>query len=123
VSDGDLALMRRIDELHFDYPFAGSRMLQGLLRGEGLETGRLHVVTLMKKMGIEAIYRRPNTSKLAPGHKVYPHLLRKLAVTRPNQVWAMDTTYGVPRPDLIGARGGTMSSSSGSGARSHRPAV
>ena len=86
VSDGDLALMRRIDELHLDYPFAGSRMLQGLLRGEGLETGRRHVATLMKKMGIEAIYRRPNTSKPAPGHKIYPYLLRKLAVTRPNQV-------------------------------------
>ncbi|MCQ1838050.1 IS3 family transposase [Neorhizobium galegae] len=93
VSDVDLALMRRIDELHLDYPFAGSRMLQGLLRGDGLETGRLHVATLMKKMGIEAIYRRPNTSKPAPGHKIYPYLLRKLAVTRPNQVWAMDITY------------------------------
>ena len=93
VSDSDLALMRRVDELHLDYPFAGSRMLQGLLRGEGLETGRLHVATLMKKMGIEAIYRRPNTSKPAPGHKIYPYLLRKLAVTRPNQVWAMDLTY------------------------------
>ncbi|MEJ5023698.1 IS3 family transposase [Brucella anthropi] len=93
VSDIDLALMRRIDELHLEYPFAGSRMLQGLLRGDGLETGRLHVATLMKKMGIEAIYRRPNTSKPAPGHKIYPYLLRKLAVTRPNQVWAMDLTY------------------------------
>nr|WP_245416679.1 IS3 family transposase [Pseudochrobactrum asaccharolyticum] len=93
VSDSDLALMRRIDELHLDYPFAGSRMLQGLLRGEGLETGRLHIATLMKKMGIAAIYRRPNTSKPAPGHKIYPYLLRKLAVTRPNQVWAMDLTY------------------------------
>lgn len=93
VSDSDLALMRRIDELHLNYPFAGSRMLQGLLRGEGLETGRLHIATLMKKMGIEAIYRRPNTSKPAPGHKIYPYLLRKLAVTRPNQVWAMDLTY------------------------------
>ncbi|MFW7354651.1 MAG: IS3 family transposase [Brucella sp.] len=93
VSDDDLALMRRIDELHLEYPFAGSRMLQGLLKGEGLETGRLHVATLMKKMGIEAIYRRPNTSKPAPGHKIYPYLLRKLAVTRPNQVWAMDITY------------------------------
>ncbi|WP_186806533.1 IS3 family transposase [Rhizobium leguminosarum] len=93
VSDVDLALMRRIDELHLDYPFAGSRMLQGLLKAEGLQTGRLHVATLMKKMGIEAIYRRPNTSKPAPGHKVYPYLLRKLAVTRPNQVWAMDLTY------------------------------
>ena len=72
VSDGDLALMRRIDELHLDYPFAGSRMLQGLLRGEGLETGRLHVATLMKKMGIEAIYRRPNTSKRHLGTKSIP---------------------------------------------------
>ena len=93
VSDGDLALMRRIDELHLEYPFAGSRMLQGLLRGEGLQTGRLHLATLMKKLGIEAIYRRPNTSKPAPGHKVYPYLLRKLAVTRRNQVWAIDLTY------------------------------
>ncbi|WP_139316484.1 IS3 family transposase [Pseudochrobactrum sp. B5] len=93
VSDGDLALMRRIDELHLEYPFAGSRMLRGLLKGEGLEVGRLHVATLMKKMSIEAIYRRPNTSKPAPGHKIYPYLLRKLAVTRPNQVWTMDITY------------------------------
>lgn len=93
VSDADLALMRRIDELHLDYPFVGSRMLAGLLRQEGHEVGRLHVSTLMKQMGIEAIYRRPNTSKPAPGHKIYPYLLRKLAVTRPNQVWAMDITY------------------------------
>ncbi|MBK3745159.1 IS3 family transposase [Paraburkholderia aspalathi] len=93
VSDGDLALMRRIDELHLEYPFAGSRMLQWLMKGEGLQTGRLHVATLMKKMGIKAIYRRPNTSKPAPGHKIYPYLLRKMAVTRPNQVWAMDLTY------------------------------
>ena len=93
VSDADLALMRRIDELYLDYPFAGSRMLAGLLRQDGHEVGRLHVSTLMKQMGIEAIYRRPNTSKPAPGHKIYPYLLRKLAVTRPNQVWAMDITY------------------------------
>ena len=85
--------MRRIDELHLDYPFAGSRMLQGLLRAEGHEVGRRHVATLMKKMGIEALYRRPNTSKPAPGHKIYPYLLRNLAITRPNQVWAMDITY------------------------------
>jgi putative transposase len=93
VSDADLKLMRRIDELHLEYPFAGSRMLKGLLIDEGHDVGRLHVATLMKKMGIEAIYRRPNTSKLAPGHKVYPYLLRNLAGTRPNQVWAMDITY------------------------------
>jgi putative transposase len=89
----DLALMRRIDELHLDYPFAGSRMLQGLLIAEGHEVGRLHVATLMKRMGIEALYRKPNTSKPEPGHKIYPYLLRKLPVTRPNQVWAMDITY------------------------------
>ena len=89
----DLALMRRIDELHLDYPFAGSRMLQGLLRAEGHSVGRRHVATLMKKMGIEALYRRPNTSKPAPGHKIYPYLLRNLPVTRPNHVWAMDITY------------------------------
>jgi len=89
----DLALMRRIDELHLDYPFAGSRMLQALLKRDGFEAGRLHVATLMKKMGIEAIYRRPNTSKPAPGHKIFPYLLRKVPVTEPNQVWAMDITY------------------------------
>ena len=92
VSDAELKLMRRIDELHMDYPFAGSRMMKGLLRQEGFATGRLHVATLMKQMGIEALYRRPNTSKAAPGHKIYPYLLRKLAVTRPNQVWATDIT-------------------------------
>ena len=69
VSSADLALMRRIDELHLAYPFAGSRMLQGLLLGEGYKVGRLHVRTPIKRMGIEAIYRRPNTSKPAPGHK------------------------------------------------------
>jgi putative transposase len=93
VSDADLALMRRIDELHLDYPFAGSRMLQGLLSAEGRKVGRLHVSTLMKRMGVEAIYRRPNTSKPEPGHKIFPYLLRKLPVTRSNQVWAMDITY------------------------------
>jgi putative transposase len=89
----DLALMRRIDELHLEFPFAGSRMLQGLLKADGYRVGRRHVATLMKKMGIEALYRRPNTSKPAPGHKIYSYLLRNLPITRPNQVWAMDITY------------------------------
>jgi putative transposase len=93
VSAADLAIMRRMDELHLDYPFAGSRMLRDLLRGEGVEIGRQHVITMMRRMGIEAIWRRPNTSKPAPGHKIYPYLLRGLAVERPNQVWAMDITY------------------------------
>jgi putative transposase len=93
VPDADLTIMRRIDELHLLFPFAGRWMLRDLLRQEGAEVGRLHVATLMKRMRIEAIYRRPNTSKPAPGHKVYPYLLRRLAVTRPNQVWAADITY------------------------------
>jgi putative transposase len=93
VSAADLAIMRRIDELHLDYPFAGSRMLRDLLRGEGMVIGRQHVITLMKRMGIEAIYRRPNTSKPAPGHKIHPYLLRGLTVDRPDQVWAMDISY------------------------------
>jgi len=93
VPETDLALMLRIDQLHLDYPFAGSRMLRDLLAGEGMHAGRLHVSTLMKRMGIEALYRKPNTSKPEPGHKIYPYLLRNLAVTRPNQVWAIDITY------------------------------
>ena len=93
VSAADLAIMRRLDELHLEYPFAGSRMLRDLLRGEGVVIGRQHVITLMRRMAIEAIYRRPNTSKPAPGHKIYPYLLRDLIIDRPNQVWAMDITY------------------------------
>ena len=90
VAAAELAIMRRIDALHLDYPFAGSRMLRDLLRGEGVVIGRELVATLMRQMGIEAIYRRPNTSKAALGHKIYPYLLRGLAIERPNQVWAMD---------------------------------
>jgi putative transposase len=93
ASAADLATMRRMDELHLEFPFAGSRMLRDLLNAEGIEIGRRHVATLMQRMGIEALYRKPNTSKPAPGHKIYPYLLRNLPVTRPNQVWAMDITY------------------------------
>lgn len=93
VSAADLTIMRRIDELHLEFPFAGSRMLRDLLRQEGIGIGRQHVATLMKKMAIEAIYRRPNTSKPTPGHKIYPYLLRKLPIVRPNQVWATDISY------------------------------
>jgi len=93
ASAADLALMRRMDELHLEFPFAGSRMLRDLLTAEGFQTGRRHVATLMKRMRIQAVYRKPNTSKPAPGHKIYPYLLRDLPVTRPNQVWAMDITY------------------------------
>jgi putative transposase len=93
VSATDLALMRRVDELHLEFPFAGSRLLRDLLAAEGSQIGRRHVTTLMRKMGIEAVYCRPNTSKPAPGHKIYPYLLRGLFIDRPNQVWATDITY------------------------------
>jgi len=93
VSDSDLAIMRRLDRLHLEFPFAGSRMLRGLLAAEGCKIGRRHVKTLMRRMGIEALYRRPRTTKPEPGHKIYPYLLRGMAITRPNQVWAMDITY------------------------------
>ena len=93
VPAAELAIMRRIDELHLDYPFAGSRMLRDLLRGEGIAIGRERVATMMRRMGLVALYRRPTTSKPADGHKLYPYLLRGLPVERPNQVWAMDITY------------------------------
>ena len=93
LAEADLMLMRRIDELHLNYPFAGSRMLRDMLSQQGLEVSRRHVRTLMRRMGIEALYRKPNTSKPAPGHKIYPYLLRGLAITRPNQAWAMDISY------------------------------
>ena len=93
VSSADLNLMRRLDELHLELPFAGSRMLRHLLAAEGSKAGRRHIATLMRKMGIEALYRRPRTTKPGPGHKIYPYLLRGLKVARPNQVWAMDITY------------------------------
>jgi putative transposase len=93
ISPEDLALMRRIDELHLDYPFAGSRMLRDLLKREGHAVGRRRVARLMKRMGIEALYRRRNTSRRHAGHRVYPYLLRDLRVERPNQVWAADITY------------------------------
>ncbi len=93
ASATDLALMRRLDELHLEFPFAGSRMLRGLVAAEGCKLGRRHVKTLMRRMGIEALYRRPRTTKPEPGHKIYPYLLRGLEIERPNQVWAMDITY------------------------------
>jgi putative transposase len=93
ISDADLRLMRRIDELHLELPFAGSRMLRDLLNAEGFALGRRHVATLMRKMGIEALYRKPNTSKKHPKHPVFPYLLRGMTIDRGNQVWAMDITY------------------------------
>jgi putative transposase len=93
VPEADLAIMRRLDRLHLEYPFAGARMLKGLLAAEGSKIGRRHVKTLMRRMGIEALYRRPRTTKPEPGHKIYPYLLRAKEITLPNQVWAMDITY------------------------------
>ena len=93
VSNADLELMRAIDQLHLDYPFAGSRMLRDLLRQDGHDAGRKHVATLMRRMGIEALYRKPKTTRRHPEHQVYPYLLREASISRPNQVWAMDLTY------------------------------
>ena len=93
VSIADLDLMKQIDQLHTEFPFAGSRMLRRLLAADGSKVGRRHVKTLMDRMGIEALYRRPRTTRPEPGHKIYPYLLRGVEVTRPNQVWAMDITY------------------------------
>ena len=93
VPAADLEVMRRLDRLHLEFPFAGSRMLRGLLAAEGCKTGRRHVKTLMKRMGIEALYRRPRTTKPESGHKIHPYLLRGMTITRPNHVWAMDITY------------------------------
>lgn len=93
VCEADQRLMRRIDELHLEHPFAGSRMLRDMLNREGFAIGRKHVATLMARMGLEALYRKPNTSKKHPGHTVYPYLLRGLKIERANQVWATDITY------------------------------
>ena len=93
VSAADLKTMRRLEALHLDYPFAGSRMLRDLLERKGISIGRRHVTSLMRRMGISAIYRRPNTSKPAPGHEIYPYLLDGVKIERANQVWATDITY------------------------------
>jgi putative transposase len=85
--------MRRIDEIHTSTPTAGSRMMRDILRLEGIVIGRKHVITLMRRMGLEAVYRKPRTSDKHPGHKIYPYLLRDLVIDRPNQVWALDTSY------------------------------
>ena len=89
VPDADLAIMRRLDRLHLEFPFAGSRMLRGLLAAEGCKIGRRHVKTLMQRIGIEVLYRRPRTTEPEPS----PYSLRAIEITRPNQVWAMDITY------------------------------
>ena len=93
VSAADLALMHRIDELHLEHPFMGTRMLRDQLDRAGFNVGRKHIGSLMTRMGITALYRKPGTSKRHPGHKIYPYLLRGLLIERSNQVWALDTTY------------------------------
>ena len=93
VSEADLVLMRRIDELHLEHPFAGTRMLRDMLRRDGHSTGRKHVGTLMKEMGIETLYQKPNTSRRHPEHAIYPYLLRNREINRANHVWAADISY------------------------------
>jgi putative transposase len=92
-NEADLALMRAIDELHLEHPFAGSRMLRDMLKAREFDVGRKHVASLMRRMGIEALYRKPDTSKPHPQHAIYPYLLRGLTIERANHVWAMDITY------------------------------
>lgn len=89
----EVQLMHRVDALHAAHPFAGSRMLRSLLQRQGHCVGRRHMRTLMKRMGVRALYCKPNTSARHPQHKVYPYLLRNTAVRHSNQVWAMDITY------------------------------
>ena len=93
VNPRDLEIMKLIDGIHLKYPFYGSRSIRDELQEQGYKIGRKHVRTLMKKMGIEALYRKPRLSKPHPGHKVYPYLLRGVEITRANQVWATDITY------------------------------
>jgi putative transposase len=93
VSPTDLAIMRRMDELHLDFSFAGSRMLRDLFNREGIEVVRRRFATLMRRMGIAGLYRKPNTAKPEPGHKIYQYLLPGVTVDRPDQAWAMDFTY------------------------------
>ena len=92
-ADENLALLRTIDETYLAYPFFGSRQLTRWLRRQGHKINRKRVQRLMRQMGLAAIYRKPNLSRAQAGHRVYPYLLRHLAVTRPNQVWATDITY------------------------------
>ena len=105
VPAADLAIMRRMDELHLEFPFAGSRMLRDLLNKERVEIGRCHVATLMRRMGIEALYRRPSTSKPAPGHRIYPYLLRGMMIDRPNQVPRVPVAPAALQSDRLGADG------------------
>jgi putative transposase len=93
MNDNDLQILRVMDELHLQYPFMGSRMLQDQLNRKGIEIGRLHTKTLMNIANTHAISRQKSTSEKHPSHKIYPYLLRNVPVTRPNQVWATDITY------------------------------
>jgi putative transposase len=93
VSEQDLDLMQQLDKLHLKHPFMGARMLRDQLNVQGVEIGRKRVKTLMQRMGIEALYCKPNTSKKQPGHEIYPYLLRGMAIDFAHQVWALDTTY------------------------------
>ena len=105
VGTADFVLMRRIDKLHLEHPFMGARMLRDQLNRAGLDVGRNHVGTLMKRMGVKALYKKPETSKKHPAHKIYPYLLRGLAINRADQVWALDTIYIPMAKEQEGAGG------------------
>jgi putative transposase len=93
MPDADFELMKLIDRLHLEYPFAGARMMRDMLRLKGFKIGRRHAGTLMRLMGLEALYRKKSTSKKNPEHKVFPYLLRGLTIDQPNHVWCADITY------------------------------
>ena len=94
--------MRRIDTLFMAWPFLGSRRMTAMLRAEGITINRKRVQRLMRRMGIAALGPKPKTTKPAPGHKIFPYLLRDVVIDRPNQVWAADITYSAPRPGWSG---------------------
>ena len=124
VSDADLAVMQRIDALHLEHPYAGARMRRDRLRREGVKVGRTHVAKLLRRMGIAAVYRKPNTCRRHPGHKIYPYLLRGLTITRPitSGRWTSPTRIRAassPRRRSPACSNSTRCSSSGSGARSN----
>ena len=97
IKQEDLDLMRKIDEMYLENPSSGSRTIRRQLKRQGMIVSRKRIQRLMRLMGIEAVYPKPNTSRPHPQHKVYPYLLRDLTINRPNQVWFSDITYSAPR--------------------------
>ena len=122
VGAADLGLMRRLDALHLEHPFMGARMVRDQLNREGDTVGRKHVGTLMARMGMAALSRKPRTSKKHPGHEMYPYLLRGLNINRANQVWALDTTYIPKAQGFVSLTARGLGQSQGAGREGRHPA-